>query len=136
MSGRDGATERQVRLSCRGSESAATLRWWRDGSDDYVVALERPAGEVVGRGPDLFEALVEVRRQLEADGCLLAVQGARRDTYPSGMARDMGGGAQVYVLRPGRPARERVGTFDDAPVALLGTVEEQRRHFETCLERR
>jgi hypothetical protein len=136
MSGRDRATERQVRLSCRGAESTAVLRWWQDGPYDYGVALDGPAGEVVGRGPDLFEALVEVRRQLEPVGCLVAVQGARRDTYPSGMARDMGGGAQVYVLRPGKPARERVGTFDDAPVALLGTVEQQRRHFEACLERR
>ena len=38
-------------------------------------------------GPDMFEALVGVRRQLEPDGLMIAVQGARRDTYPSGMAR-------------------------------------------------
>jgi hypothetical protein len=32
---------------------------------------------------------------------MVAVQGSRRDTYPSGMARDMGGGMRIYVLRPG-----------------------------------
>jgi hypothetical protein len=136
MSGREGASERQVRLHCSGVESTATLRWWQDGPHDYAVALDRPAGELVGRGPDLFEALAEVRRRLEADGCLVAVQGARRDTFPSGMGRDMGGGAQVYVLRPGEPAGELVGTFDDAPAELLGTVDEQHRNFQACLERR
>ena len=40
-----------------------------------------------------------LRRQLEPDGLMIAVQGARRVTYPSRMARDMGGGMQVYVMQ-------------------------------------
>ena len=36
--------------------------------------------------PDVFEALVSLSRRLEPDGLMIAVQGARRDTYPSGMA--------------------------------------------------
>jgi len=41
---------------------------------------------------------------------MIAVQGARRDTYPSGMAGDMGGGMKVYVLHPGlRGRREDLG---------------------------
>ena len=47
----------------------------------------------------MFEALVMLRRQLEPDGLMIAVQGARRVTYPSRMARDMGGGMQVYVMQ-------------------------------------
>jgi hypothetical protein len=79
-------------------------------------------------GPDMFEALIRLRRQLEPDGLMIAVQGARRDTFPSGMARDMGGGMQVYVMRAGQRARleDLVETLEDAPAELLGTVDEQR----------
>lgn len=83
-------------------------------------------------GPDMFEALVGVRRQLEPDGLMIAVQGARRDTYPSGMARDMAGGMQVYVMRAGRRARREdlVETLDNASADQLATVDEQRAFAE------
>jgi hypothetical protein len=83
-------------------------------------------------GPDMFEALVRLRRQLEPDGLMVAVQGSRRDTYPSGMARDMGGGMQVYVMRPGLRGRREdlVGTLDDALPDQLATVGEQRAFAE------
>jgi phage tail tape-measure protein len=63
---------------------------------------------------------------------VVAVQGARRDTYPSGMARDMGGGMQVYVTRPGRHARreDSVKTLDDAPPDQIATVDQQREFAE------
>jgi hypothetical protein len=82
--------------------------------------------------PDMFEALVRLRRQLEPDGLIVTVQGSRRDTYPSGMARDMGGGMQVYVMRPGRSARREdlAETLDDAPPEQLATVDEQRAFAE------
>ena len=80
----------------------------------------------------MFEALVRLRRQLEPDDLWVAVQGARRDTYPSGMARDMGGGMQVYVMRTGKRARREdlVKTLDDAPPDQLATVDEQRAFAE------
>jgi hypothetical protein len=82
----------------------------------------------------MFEALVRLRRQLEPDGLMVAVQGARRDTYPSGMARDMGGGMKVYVMRPGQPGRpDLVETLDDAPPDQMATVDEQRAFFEAWL---
>jgi hypothetical protein len=75
----------------------------------------------------MFEALVRLRRQLEPDGLMVALQGARRDTYPSGMTRDMGGGMSVYVLRPGLPARQEdlVKTLDDAQPDQIATIDEQ-----------
>ncbi len=58
---------------------------------------------------------------------MVAVQGARRDTYPSGMARDMGGGMPVYVMHPGRRARREdpVETLGDSQVDQLATVDER-----------
>jgi hypothetical protein len=85
----------------------------------------------------MFEALVRLRRQLEPDGLVAAVKGARRDTYPSGMAWDMGGGMQVYVLCPGLSGRpDLVKTLDDAKPDLVAAVDEQRAFHEAWLAER
>lgn len=108
-----------------------TLSWGRQ-DDDYRVELDGPAGRLEASGRDLFDALVALRRRLEPRGWAIAVNGARRDAYPSGMLRDMGGARKVYVLAPGRPARREdlVNTFDDTDPALVGTVEEQERAYD------
>lgn len=98
---------------------------------ELVTRLGNYTCPYTATGPDMFEALVRLRRQLEPDGLMVAVQGARRDTYPSGMARDMGGGMKIYVMRPrpsGRP--ELVETLDDASPDQMATVDEQRAFFE------
>jgi hypothetical protein len=120
------------------------LRGWLDGYDGpvptYRIELVARAGSYAcpytATGPDMFEALVRLRRQLEPDGLMVAVQGSRRDTFPSGMARDMGGGMQVYVLRPGRGARleDLVGTLDDAPPDQMATVDEQQAFFDAWFD--
>ena len=87
---------------------------------ELVTRLGNYTCPYTATGPDMFEALVRLRRQLEPDGLMVAVQGSRRDTYPSGMARDMGGGMQVYIMRPGLPGRREdlVRTLDDASPGL------------------
>jgi hypothetical protein len=64
------------------------------------------------------------------------VQGCRRDAFPSGMARDMGGGEVIYVIRPGQVARldEAVDTLADAAVGELATIDEQRAYWEAWLQ--
>jgi Clp amino terminal domain, pathogenicity island component len=109
----------------------ATVHWWwtaRGPEDLYRAELEwaGPAIEV-GAG-DMFEALVRIREELEPQGWLVAVQGSRLDTFPSGMQRDMAGGMSVCVLRTGEPARleDVVDTFAPADPSTLATVAAQR----------
>jgi hypothetical protein len=119
------------------------LRGWLDGYDGpvptYRIELVARVGSYTcpytATGPDMFEALVRLRRQLEPDGLMVAVQGSRRDAYPSGMARDMGGGMGVYVMRPGLTVRLEymVQTLDDAPPDQLATVAEQQAFFTAWL---
>jgi hypothetical protein len=53
------------------------------------------------------------------------------------MARDMGGGMKVYVLRPGqRTPPDLVETFDDAPSDQIATAGEQRAFAEAWREER
>jgi hypothetical protein len=77
---------------------------------------------------DLFSALEEVRRQVEATGLTVCCQGARPDVFPSGMARQMAGGRRAYRLRAGkRPDRaDLVDIFAPASCDDVVTVDEQR----------
>jgi hypothetical protein len=132
--------DRDVVVIRDGQLEQTRLRGWLDGYDGsvptYRIELATREGNYTcpytATGPDMFEALVRLRRQLEPDGLMVAVQGSRRDTYPSGMARDMGGGMRVYVMRPGLPARgeDLVETLDDAPPDQMATVDEQRASVE------
>lgn len=135
--------DREAVVIRAGQPETTRLRGWLDGWDGpvptYRIELIASAGNhtcpYTATGPDMFEALVRLRRQLEPDGLALAVQGARRDTYPSGMARDMSGGMEVYVLRPGQPAAraDLVETLDDAPPDQLATVDEQQAFADAWL---
>jgi hypothetical protein len=132
--------DRDVMVIRHGQPEQIRLRGWLDGHDGpmpvYRIELVTRLGSYTcpytATGPDMFEALVRLRRQLEPDGLMVAVQGSRRDTYPSGMARDMGGGMQVYITRPGLRARREdlVRTLDDAPREQIATVDEQRAFAE------
>jgi hypothetical protein len=108
----------------------------------YRIELVAPAGNYTcpytSTAAHVFEALVRLRRQLEPDGLMIAVQGARRDTYPSGMAWDMGGGMKVYVLHPGMRGRREdlVETLDHALPDELATVDEQRAFDDAWLAER
>jgi hypothetical protein len=120
--------ERDVTAVRGGERARSRLRWRRDG-DTYVVEADGPWGAVAATASDAFAGLAEVRRKLEAEGWLLAVAGARRDAYPSGMLRERGG-EQVYLLVPGQPAEQRLDTFSDAPPEAVTTVDEQKAGYE------
>jgi hypothetical protein len=132
--------DRDVVVIRDGEPEQTRLRGWLDGYDgpvptyriELVTRLGNYTCPYTATGPDMFEALVRLRRQLEPDGLMVAVQGARRDAYPSGMARDMGGGMQVYIMRPGLRGRREdlVKTLDDASPDQIATVDEQQESAE------
>jgi hypothetical protein len=124
--------DREVLIVREGQQQRARLRGLLDGYDGprpkYRIELLVGLDPYTSTAMDMFEALVRLRRQLEPEGWMVAVQGSRRDTYPSGMARDMGGGRRIYVMRPGQKAArdDLVDTLADAPIDQLATVDEQQ----------
>lgn len=80
-------------------------------------------------GNDLFEALIELRRELEKGNCQLLCAGARPNVFPSGMSRGMGGGLRAYAAKMGEPARQSdlVDIFDYASPEIIGSVEDQKQ---------
>jgi hypothetical protein len=103
---------------------------------DDVCLVEVWVGDDIGargEGPDLFEALVSARRELEAHDVLVGCNGARRDVFPSPMLRQAVRGRRAYVLTlPRTTARPpTVDVFAAAPdLTVLATVDEQRAWFD------
>lgn len=125
-------------LVVRGDEQKrALVRGWLDGYDGplprYRIELFLGKDLYTATAMDMFEALVRLRRQLEPKGWMVAVQGSRRDTYPSGMGRDVGGGRRIYVMRMGRAATssDLVDTLADAALDQLATIAEQEAYRDT-----
>ncbi|WP_326599175.1 hypothetical protein [Streptomyces sp. NBC_01803] len=81
---------------------------------EYLVRISYDAHAVEHTAWNLFDALVQVRRDLERESLRPAVEGACRNVYPSRMAREMGGGRRAYKWSGGgRPAT--VDIFDEVP---------------------
>jgi hypothetical protein len=103
---------------------------------NVTLTAESPAfAEVSFKASNLFDALTEFRLYLEKQGYMLLCNVARRDTYISPMAKEMGGGIKVYVLHPGQQARmnEMVDSLGEAPPELVTTVAHQRNAYEQWL---
>ena len=128
----NGSGDIQVPLVRGDERRSAVIHWlqaYHGPERTAWLQLVSTGLELRAIGDDAFEALDGIREQLEPSGWLIAVQGSRLDTYPSGMARDMGGGFTVYITRIGQPAKDTVGTFEEADPSLLATVAEQREHW-------
>jgi len=111
---------------------AATVNYGPHGDQCHLELTLDDGRAFTASGGDYFACLVSIRRELEAEGIVVCCQGARKDVWPSGMARDMAVGLQAYVLTIGRaPLRhEVVAIFDPADPRLIGTVAEQEHYFK------
>lgn len=105
-----------------------------------VIRAQQPAlltlsdarfGTLQFEGADIFDAMLRIRRRLEAEGLLLLCNGARIDAYPSGMSRQMSSGRKLYVHElgvPGRPSTV-VDIFDESPRDRIGTITQQDEYM-------
>ncbi len=119
----------QVRACWNGDRAGeAEVLWgWQSPRGPWWVEVRGPFGSVREEERDAFEALTACRRTFEPAGWRLGVAGCRRDCWPSGMARDQGGGLVVYRLTQGsKPGREDlVQTFASAEAELVVGFDEQ-----------
>lgn len=118
----------------RGESVAEATIAWRYEDRLWVVAIESPSFDPVqARADDAFEALSLVRDQLEPEGWRIGVAGSRADVWPSGMARDQGGGLRAYRITDGR-AGDLVDTFEPVDPSSVATVAEQREAADRFYE--
>lgn len=108
-----------------------------DGVREWVMNISRPGGgwemaltgdeqSWTASGPNAFQALRTLRADLDRAGVLIGLNGARPNSWASGMQADMGEGKVVYLCEMGETGRPlSVGTLDAAPLDSVGTVAEQ-----------
>lgn len=124
----EAETRRLDVVAFRGSvETTAQLTYVADRTGaDCRVSVEGPWGVAEAKGhSDVFNALREVRLELEREGWFLAIEGARRDVMCWGVNRGATAGTTVQALN-GNPKRW-LGVFGPAPRSKVGTVAEQER---------
>ena len=125
----------QVVQVCRdGVTCDAVVSYWFDGRAFWTVRLESAEFEAVeATENDAFEALCSVRAVLEPLGWRVGVTGARAEVWPSGMARDQGGGRRVYLLTEAGP-QDLLDTFEPVDPSTVATVEQQRAETERLFD--
>ncbi|MEV8312049.1 hypothetical protein AB0P36_33270 [Streptomyces flavidovirens] len=103
--------------------------------NDYTVSIAYGTSTTEHTAWNLFEALAQVRNNLESDGLKPAIEGACRDVYPSRMALEMGGGRRAYRWpSSGRPAT--VDIFDEVPVADYARLTYTAEQYDLHQQRR
>jgi hypothetical protein len=92
-------------------------------------------GTPVFHGNDLFECMKSLRRHLEARSMLLLCNGARVDTYPSQIGRQMGQARRVHITSLGRSTtrEDQVDIFAEAPADKIGSVDAQKVYHDDWL---
>ena len=76
------------------------------------LSLRRWGGTISRCAKDFFDALGEIRPELEKEGILVHCYGGSRNVYPTTMQRTAGLGKQAYKLAAGKPREEVVAIFD------------------------
>ena len=112
-------------VQVHGSEARGRLTI--EDASPWQLRLECGGIQYSSEGLDLFESLTSLRRQLEADGLALCVEGARSDVFPSGMSRQMSGGRMAYRIVRGRRSGpdDVVDVFDPTCCDSVVGVDEQ-----------
>lgn len=106
-------------------------------SEMVVVRLSFSGRNIEARSNiGFFDALLDIRKELEKIGLLIICYGASRNVYPSGMSRSMGSGEKAYKLTFGKQAlnKDIVKIFDDGPDVDPATIEEQEAYFDKWLK--
>ncbi|MFN3151140.1 hypothetical protein [Bremerella sp.] len=108
------------------------------GKDDprrCLLTLECELGHFHASDWNYFDALCQIREELEPIGWRPRCYGACENVYPSNMCRDMGQGMVAYRNEIGRPAEHEhlVEIFATSPEIVPASVDEQRAFFQRWL---
>ena len=116
------------------------LLWDEDSENsqpDHVRLSLRFAEEEITYSAEFYwEALCNIRRELEQNSILVHCYGGSKNIYPSGMALNMGLGAMAYRLTLEQPAKasDMVSIFDTGTDVTPTTVKDQELFFKKWLE--
>lgn len=117
-----------VNLLVDGKETLGTMILKKDSSCMMTLLI---SGEVIeeSQGNDFFSCLCDLRDKVK--NITFLCKGAKKNVYPSRMARQMANGIKAYELTLGRQAErgDLVGIFD-YEVEDLVSPDEQKEYFD------
>lgn len=85
----------------RGNRLSGSLGWTFGDLTEVSYRILDLELDFRGRGFDVWEAFLEMRKPLEKAGYFLQCAGSLSNVHPSGMARGMGDGTSAYPLELG-----------------------------------
>jgi hypothetical protein len=134
MSGMDRYSVRLIGKTGESSQGVFIVDEDED-TDQCRLTFQYPGGEITVEALDYFEAMCQIRTNLETKGWRPVCFGSAQNVYPSNMARDMGRGLKAYKMEIGRRATtaDLVRIFDAASDLQPVSVEEQRQFYEQWL---
>lgn len=122
-----------IEVSLDGVLHDASISWRYVAHLDYAVNLSSAAFEPLDvHAEDAFEALCLIRETLEPQRWRIGVAGAQPGVWPSGMARDQGGGLVAYRLTAAGVSGT-VHTFEPVDPVTVTTVGAQQAEAERRL---
>lgn len=122
-----------IQMTREGVAYEAMIAWRFDRGLWVVEVTSTTFDPIEARENDAFEALCTVRERLEPLGWRLGVAGAQVDVWPSGMARDQGGGLSAYRMTA-KGGESVVDTFEPVDPATVTIVAEQRAEIDRLFE--
>ena len=104
-------------------------------TDDYraQITLSDNQMSITKTADDFFEALRQIRLELETQNAMILCNGARIDAYPSGVSRQMSLGRIAYLNQMGQPAQQKVAIFDKTEADWVASVAEQDKYYHAWL---
>lgn len=122
----------EIYMLYEGQRLPTELELKYDNTFAYIklVNLHNSEFKFNASGANYFEALCNLREQIEPLGYLLCINGSRLDFYPSNMTLQMSLGLIGYEITFGHQGRNKVNTFDEClDISKLATVVEQKNYF-------
>jgi hypothetical protein len=123
-----------IRNQASATDSTVELEIVEETEDHpgFELYLSLESERLHADGEDLFEALLNLRRQLEPRGIQILLNGSARNVWPSPMARSMGGGRLAYKMTLGHQARtvDLVDIFEHDPAVEHVAIREQEAFLE------
>ena len=128
--------QRNVHLIGGADDEVASVSATSTGRDRCTVVISYRWKVIKAECLDYFEALREVRKQMEVEALIPFCYGASLDVYPSGVSRDMAQGMVAYRTTLGRSTTrdDLVRIFDEGPDIILSYVAQQYEYHEKWIQ--
>lgn len=127
----------EIHMLYEGQRLPVELKLKYDNAFAYIKLVNMYDSEFKFKasGTNYFEALCNLREQIEPLGYLLCINGSRLDFYPSNMTLQMSLGLIGYEIVFGHQGRNKINTFDEClDNNKLAIVVEQKKYFSNWVK--